>query len=144
VVGALCSRTTSGTKHLARRLSSQFTVLDYDRRGRGDSGAAAPYSISRKVEDLAALIEAVGGHAHLYGHSSGGALVALPDKLQRATGVDTPRQAPNLGVVELAWHRCCSAMVPALFANLLRAVRLERMQVAELSGATVLRYRVIR
>jgi pimeloyl-ACP methyl ester carboxylesterase len=75
VVGALCSHTTSGALDLARRLSSHFTVVNYDRRGRGDSGDTAPYSVGREVEDLAALIEAAGGHAHLYGHSSGAALV---------------------------------------------------------------------
>ncbi len=75
VVGALCSRTTSGAVELAQRLSSEFTVINYDRRGRGESSDTAPYSICREVEDLAALIETAGGHAHLYGHSSGGALV---------------------------------------------------------------------
>lgn len=75
VVGALCSHATSGALELAQRLSSQFAVINYDRRGRGDSGDTAPYSIGREIEDLAALIEVAGGLAHLYGHSSGGALV---------------------------------------------------------------------
>ena len=34
--GAFCARTT--TEPLARALAPQFTVLNYDRRGRGDSG----------------------------------------------------------------------------------------------------------
>lgn len=54
VVGALCSRSTPGARDLAQRLSSQFTVINYDRRGRGDSGDTAPYSVGREVEDLAA------------------------------------------------------------------------------------------
>jgi len=74
VVGALCSRATPGAAELAQQLSAHFTVINYDRRGRGDSGDTAPYSIGREVEDLAALIGVAGGHAHLYGHSSGGAL----------------------------------------------------------------------
>jgi pimeloyl-ACP methyl ester carboxylesterase len=48
--------------------------VTYDRRGRGASGEAGPWSLEREVEDLAALIEAVGGRASLLGFSSGGAL----------------------------------------------------------------------
>ncbi|MFC8432774.1 alpha/beta fold hydrolase [Streptomyces sp. NPDC057253] len=56
-------------------LSGGFTVVSYDRRGRGQSGDTEPYDVAREVEDLAALIDALGGEAWLYGHSSGGALV---------------------------------------------------------------------
>ncbi|MER6125163.1 alpha/beta fold hydrolase [Streptomyces sp. NPDC001795] len=59
---------------LAARLSDRFSVVVYDRRGRGGSGDTAPYTVAREVEDLAALIEAAGGEAALYGISSGGAL----------------------------------------------------------------------
>lgn len=51
-----------------------FTVVTYDRRGRGESGDTAPYEVAREVEDLAALIGAVGDRAALCGVSSGGAL----------------------------------------------------------------------
>ncbi|AQS67418.1 alpha/beta fold hydrolase [Streptomyces pactum] len=60
---------------LAAELSDRFEVTVYDRRGRGASGDTAPFAVEREVEDLAALIEAVGGEASLYGVSSGGALV---------------------------------------------------------------------
>ncbi|MFI6209643.1 alpha/beta fold hydrolase [Streptomyces sp. NPDC051041] len=67
---------TGGTvAPLAQPLSERFRVVVYDRRGRGQSGDTAPYAVEREVEDLAALIEAVGGEASLYGVSSGGALV---------------------------------------------------------------------
>ncbi|MEU3249384.1 alpha/beta fold hydrolase [Streptomyces sp. NPDC006997] len=59
---------------LAGSLSDRCTVLAYDRRGRGASGDTAPYAVDREVEDLAALIDAAGGEAALYGVSSGGAL----------------------------------------------------------------------
>jgi len=72
VLGALNSR-KSGAK-LAKLLASRFTVISYDRRGRGDSTETAPYSPQREVEDVAALIGAVGGPVCLYGHSSGGAI----------------------------------------------------------------------
>jgi len=55
-------------------LASDFTVVSYDRRGRGESANTLPYSTDREVEDLAAVIEAAGGLAMVYGHSSGAAL----------------------------------------------------------------------
>ncbi|GHF09999.1 alpha/beta hydrolase [Streptomyces spiralis] len=60
---------------LAMALSDRFSTVVYDRRGRGESGDTAPYAVEREVEDLAAVIDAVGGDAALYGISSGGALV---------------------------------------------------------------------
>ncbi len=72
VLGALSSR-QSGAE-LARLLSSRFTVISYDRRGRGDSTNTLPYSPEREIEDLEALIDASGESAYLYGHSSGAAL----------------------------------------------------------------------
>jgi pimeloyl-ACP methyl ester carboxylesterase len=72
VLGALNSR-KSGSK-LAKLLASGFTVISYDRRGRGDSTDTAPYSVQHEIEDLAALIDVVGEPAYLYGHSSGAAL----------------------------------------------------------------------
>ncbi|MCX5051216.1 MULTISPECIES: alpha/beta fold hydrolase [unclassified Streptomyces] len=60
---------------LAGLLSDRFSVIAYDRRGRGGSGDTAPYAVAREVEDLAALIDVAGGEASLYGISSGGALV---------------------------------------------------------------------
>jgi pimeloyl-ACP methyl ester carboxylesterase len=59
---------------LADRLSAKFTVYRYDRRDRGDSGFTAPYSVDREIEDLVAVMEATGGSASVFGHSSGGAL----------------------------------------------------------------------
>lgn len=65
---------------ISELLSPQFTVINYDRRGRGDSTEAGPFAVEREIEDLAALIDAVGGRASLFGFSSGGALAL------RATG----------------------------------------------------------
>lgn len=59
---------------LAQALSDRFGAVTYDRRGRGDSGDTAPFAVDREVEDIAALIDAFGGSAALYGISSGGAL----------------------------------------------------------------------
>jgi pimeloyl-ACP methyl ester carboxylesterase len=59
---------------LATELARRFTVYNYDRRGRADSGDTPPYAVAREIEDLEALIAEAGGSAHLHGVSSGGAL----------------------------------------------------------------------
>ncbi|MEU4035913.1 alpha/beta fold hydrolase [Streptomyces collinus] len=76
VILASGAMSTGGTlAPLALRLADHCTAVVYDRRGRGESGDTAPYAVEREVEDLAALVEAVGGEAALFGVSSGGALV---------------------------------------------------------------------
>src|SRR5262245_58366736 len=59
---------------LAAQLAKHFTVFNYHRRGRGESGDTPPYAVAREVEDIQAVISAAGGSAYLYGSSSGGAL----------------------------------------------------------------------
>jgi pimeloyl-ACP methyl ester carboxylesterase len=59
---------------LAALLGEHFTILNYDRRGRGDSGDTVPYMVEREVEDIDTLINEAGGSAFVYGTSSGGAL----------------------------------------------------------------------
>ena len=56
-------------------LADAFTVYTMDRRGRGASGDATPYSIEREFEDVAAAADALPGPVHLYGHSFGGICV---------------------------------------------------------------------
>jgi pimeloyl-ACP methyl ester carboxylesterase len=73
VSGALGTRQSEA--EVAALLASDFTVYTYDRRGRGDSGDAAQYDVSREVEDLAAVITEAGGPVSVYGTSSGGNLV---------------------------------------------------------------------
>ncbi|MBV2353396.1 alpha/beta hydrolase [Streptomyces sp. J2-1] len=72
VSGAMSTGGT--TAPLAARLADRCTAVVYDRRGRGASGDTAPYAVEREIEDLAALVAAVGGDAALFGVSSGGAL----------------------------------------------------------------------
>ncbi len=74
VDGALCHRGFGPAKPLAQRLVPHFTVVTYDRRGRGESGDTRPYSVEREVDDIEALVKEAGGSAHLYGISSGAAL----------------------------------------------------------------------
>ncbi|RVW08883.1 alpha/beta hydrolase [Prescottella agglutinans] len=74
VGGAFNDRTTAA--ELAAALAPGCTAIAYDRRGRGSSGDTTPYAVEREIEDLAALIEDIGGSASLYGLSSG-AILAL-------------------------------------------------------------------
>ncbi len=74
VAGASCDRAIDTT--IADALARSFTVLNYDRRGRGDSGDIPPYSVAREVEDIRALLEAAGGSATVLGLSSGAVLAA--------------------------------------------------------------------
>ena len=72
VGGAFGTRTDA--RELAGALSGRFTAAGYDRRGRGDSGDTPPYSPARELNDLRAVIVALGGSAFVFGQSSGGAL----------------------------------------------------------------------
>jgi pimeloyl-ACP methyl ester carboxylesterase len=74
VLGASCDRSTS--KPLAALLAPRYTVYEYDRRGRGDSGDDVPCTTELEVADLAAVAGAAGGPPFVYGHSSG-AILAL-------------------------------------------------------------------
>src|SRR5512139_3866186 len=75
VDGALCHRAMGPARGLAEELSGSFAVYAYDRRGRGESGpGSSPYAVEREIEDLAAVIDAAGASAHVFGASSGGAL----------------------------------------------------------------------
>ena len=88
VDGALCSRDFGPARKLAARLAGQFTVTIYDRRGRGESGPGTPWALEREVEDLAALIEAAGGEAGVFGISSGAALaLEAADRLPGITAL---------------------------------------------------------
>jgi pimeloyl-ACP methyl ester carboxylesterase len=77
VNGALAHRKFYGEKDLASRLAGNFTVIFYDRRGRGESRDTKPYSVEREIEDIEALLREVGGKAFLFGSSSGAALALL-------------------------------------------------------------------
>jgi pimeloyl-ACP methyl ester carboxylesterase len=90
VGGAFNDRHSSAA--LAAALSTEFTVVTYDRRGRGDSSDTAPYAVQREQEDLEALIQAMGGAAFVHGMSSG-AVLAL-----RAAAAGVPMK--RLSVIE--------------------------------------------
>jgi pimeloyl-ACP methyl ester carboxylesterase len=74
VDGAFCFRENGPTPTLAPLLAEHFTVLAWDRRGRGESTDTAPWSIDREIDDLRAIVAEAGGSAFVIGVSSGAAL----------------------------------------------------------------------
>ena len=54
-----------------QRLAQHFTVYAMDRRGRAPSGDAKEYSISNEADDIAAVVEAIGGPVIVLAHSYG-------------------------------------------------------------------------
>jgi pimeloyl-ACP methyl ester carboxylesterase len=75
VSGAFIDRAHAFNVELSKALASQFMVINYDRRGRGNSGNTKPYAVEREIEDLEALLGAAGGSAYVLGVSSGAVLV---------------------------------------------------------------------
>jgi pimeloyl-ACP methyl ester carboxylesterase len=73
VVGGALSDGSSATQ-VRPLLEPHFTVVTMDRRGRGESGDTPPYAPDREVEDIAAILDAIGQPAFVYGHSSGAIL----------------------------------------------------------------------
>jgi len=74
VDGAFCYRENGPSTELASRLAQHFTVFTYDRRGRGESGDTAPYTVEREVDDLRAVAMEAGATPFVLGISSGAAL----------------------------------------------------------------------
>ncbi len=76
-------------------LAQHFTVIHYDRRGRGDSTDTQPYAVEREIEDIDALLKVAGGSAFLFGISSGAALameaaIQLGDKVKKLAMYEAP------------------------------------------------------
>ena len=73
VHGALSDRMSA--HRLVELLASQYTVITYDRRGRGESQDALTYSVQKEIYDLQILVQTVGYPEYVYGMSSGALLV---------------------------------------------------------------------
>jgi pimeloyl-ACP methyl ester carboxylesterase len=76
VAGATQHRAVDETTPKLQALLAEagFAVINYDRRGRGESGDTLPYAPEREFEDLEALVAAAGGEAAVFGMSSGAVL----------------------------------------------------------------------
>lgn len=74
IVGGAFSTAQAGNGLAQALAAAGLRGVTVDRRGRGDSGDTAPYAPEREAEDLAAVIDVVGGQAAVIGHSSGAVL----------------------------------------------------------------------
>lgn len=77
IVGGAFSRAVDGDEVAAALVAAGFCAVTIDRRARGESGDTSPYEPEREAEDLAAVLDAVGGAGALLGHSSGAILSLL-------------------------------------------------------------------
>ncbi len=134
--GLLCTRRTLAD--LAGHLARQFTVINYDRRGRGESGDTRPYAVERELEDVAALITAAGGAAAVYGHSSG------PGVALRAAASGLPVTRPGLvDEPRLVIHPLVLGGGKAMFKDVSRRHSLCLTESAAIDGGLVrMRYAV--
>jgi pimeloyl-ACP methyl ester carboxylesterase len=121
VDGALQYRAfDQGMVPLAELLAQHFTVIHYDRRGRGDSTDTQPYALEREIEDIEALIDEAGGSASLYGISSGAALameaaIALPDKVKKLAMYEAPYNDDP--AAQQAWRKYVTELRELLAAD---------------------------
>lgn len=95
VTGALGYKDHPLSTQLDDLLAKHFTVIDYDRRGRGGSGDTKPYATEREIEDIEALIDANGGSMYIAGMSSGAVLAVkaaakLGDKVKKLALYEPP------------------------------------------------------
>src|SRR5438270_10257712 len=112
VDGALGSRADGFLVPLATGLSSYFTVITYDRRGRGESTDTQPFALARELEDIEPLINEAGGEAFLYGISSGAALaleatLKLDDKVKKLALYEPPYNDDEAARQALRNYRKC-------------------------------------
>lgn len=95
VSGALGERRHTQATDLMAQLQPSFTVISYDRRGRGDSGDTQPYAVERELQDIEAIVDEVGGPVYLFGMSSGAVLAldaanSLAQKVKKVALYEPP------------------------------------------------------
>lgn len=105
-------------------LVEHFTVIHYDRRGRGDSTDTLPFAVEREIEDIAALIDHMGGLAYLFGISSGAALAfmaarGLGNKVPKLALYEPPYNDDT--AARQAWQEFTKQLQAALAAGRSRA-----------------------
>lgn len=74
IVGGAFSTAAAAADLASALAGAGLAAWTYDRRARGGSGDTVPYAPEREAEDLAAVIDATGRPAAVFGHSSGAVL----------------------------------------------------------------------
>lgn len=77
IIGGAFSTASDGAPLASALADLGLRAITVDRRARGQSGDTSPYAPEREAEDVAAVVDAVGGRAALLGHSSGAVLPLL-------------------------------------------------------------------
>ncbi|ETA53329.2 alpha/beta fold hydrolase [Ponticoccus alexandrii] len=104
---------------IARRLSDRWHVLTPDMRNHGDSPRSDSHGYPELAGDLAELIDAHGGRAHVVGHSMGG-------KAAMALALLHPDKVASLLVADIAPVSYSHSQMP--FIEAMRAVDLSRVE----------------
>ena len=125
-------------------LERHFTVYAVDRRGRGASGDAPDYAIEREFEDIATVVDAIGGDVFLLGHSYG-AVCSLEATLHTSRVKKLVLYEPPMQVLipfysnelvaeieELAKHGEWSAVVETFFRKVARTPEAELKMIKSL------------
>jgi pimeloyl-ACP methyl ester carboxylesterase len=121
-------KTTPEAAELAQILSDQFTVITYDRRGRGTSGDHPTYAVQKEIDDIAALIAANGDRASLVGYSSG-AVLAIEAAVAGLPIDKVIAYEPPIVVEGSGRDPERSALIPRLDAALARGDRREVIRI---------------
>ncbi len=82
-------------------LADQFSTHTVNRRGREGSPSRGAYELQREFEHIAAVVEAIGGPVHVFGHSAGAlcsiGAATLTDRI-RSLVLYEPRMPPSIHV----------------------------------------------
>jgi pimeloyl-ACP methyl ester carboxylesterase len=97
-------------------LEPHFSVWTLDRRGHGESTDNPDYCLPNEAEDIVAVIQAIGGKVHVFGHSFG-ALCALEAALLTDNIARLMLYEPPLSLAGSGW----SAAVDQQMRSLLNA-----------------------
>ena len=104
---------------IAKRLADTHHVLTPDMRNHGDSPRADCHSYPDLAEDLAEVIDAHGGRAHVVGHSMGG-------KASMVLALSHPEKLASLMVADIAPVAYTHSQIQ--FIEAMRAVDLSRVE----------------
>ena len=116
---------------VAKRLSDAFTVVTVDMRNHGLSGRSDDHSYAAQARDLAEVIAAQGGRAHVLGHSMGG-------KAAMVLSLANPERVDRLIVADIApraYDHSQSGLIAAMRAVDLGAVERRSDADAQMSEA---------
>ena len=94
-------------------LAQHFSVWTMDRRGRGCSGDSGSYAFERECEDIATVVDAIGNHVHLLGHSFGG-LCALEATRLTPNIRSLSLYEPSITLTGSGWSKAVETNMQAL------------------------------